>query len=111
MKVYDRIYVDGYVVLGDNRLGRKVHHVFLERHLLCHLVDEGHLKVKSRLPRYSVRPQPLNDKGVGLGNDSDVADNEPQEDNNDNQYDNRVEINNETSGMKISFRFLKLFYD
>ena len=50
LKIDNRVDHHGNVVLCNNRLGLKVEHSFLERHLIRDPVDKRHLNVQTDLP-------------------------------------------------------------
>ena len=57
LEVDDRVNLHGHVVLGNDRLGREVHHLFLQAHLFGHPVQDRQLDMQAHAPCGIVRPQ------------------------------------------------------
>jgi len=74
----------GNVILRDNRLGREVRHLLLEGDDLRHALNEGNLEVQTDVPGGLVGAQALDDIGLRLLDNADVADNKEYNDQNQN---------------------------
>ena len=61
------------VILGDDRLGRKVCYLLHQGHLFRDLVDKGPFQMKARIPRGVIRAQSFNDVSARLRNDVDAG--------------------------------------
>ena len=88
---HDGVDLHGDVILGDDRLGREVQDLFLQRNFLGDAVEERDLDVDSGLPDGVEFTETFHDIGLRLGNDTDVGDDEPQDQyqNNEAPYGNR----------------------
>ena len=82
---YDGINLHGDIILGDHRLGCKVHHLLLQRDALRHTVHQRHLKVQASLPGGVVGTQALNDELGRLRNHADIGN---QQDNDEHEQNN-----------------------
>ena len=82
---YDGIDLHGDIILGDNRLGCKVHHLLLQRDAFGHTVHQRHLKVQAGLPGGVVGTQALNDELGRLRNHADIGN---QQDNDEHEQNN-----------------------
>ena len=75
------------VILGDDGLGREVHHLLLQGHGFSHPLDEGDLQVQAHPPDGTEGAQPLNDHSLGLLHHLDVRGKYAQDDDDDEQDD------------------------
>ena len=83
LEIDDRVDLHGDVVLGDDGLGREVHHLLLQAHFFGHPVQDGELDVEPHAPGGVVRAQPLHHVGPGLLDYVDVGDQQDQQDHSD----------------------------
>ena len=74
LEVDDGVDLHGYVILGDNGLGREVRDLLLERDDLGDFLDKGDLEVQADVPRCLIRTEELDDVGLCLLHDTDAAD-------------------------------------
>ena len=70
----DGIDLHGDIILGDNRLRRKVHHLLLQRDPLGDPVHQRHLEVQAGFPGGVIGPQPLDNELGSLRYHADVGD-------------------------------------
>lgn len=92
LEVENRVDLHGDVVLGDDGLGREVHHLLLEGNHLCHPLQERNLEVDAHAPDGVEGAQPLDDVGLGLLHHLQVCgqhQNEHDDQDNDDNGDKR----------------------
>ena len=73
LKVDDRVDLHGHIILGNDRLRGKVHHLLLQGDHLGHLFQEGELEVDAHAPDGMERAQALHHIGLGLLDHLDVG--------------------------------------
>ena len=91
LEVDHGVDLHGDVVLGDDGLGREVHHLLLQGDIFGHPLNERDLEVQAHAPHALEGAQALDDEGAGLGNHSDVGgqngqDQQDQDDGDDHTY-------------------------
>ena len=69
----DGVDLHGDVILGNNRLRRKVHDLLLERNLLGYAVNNRNFQVQTGLPGAVISAETLNDKHGGLRYNADIG--------------------------------------
>ena len=79
LKKHHGVDLHGDVVLGDDRLGRKVHHLLLQGHHLGHPLDERKLEVDAHAPHSVERAQTLDDVGPALADDDHIFNEDQQQ--------------------------------
>ncbi len=79
LEVDDGVDLHGDVVLGDDGLGGKIHHLLLQAHPLGHAVENGQLHVGAHAPGSVVGPQALHHEGAGLLDHMDVGHQQDQD--------------------------------
>ena len=70
----DRVNLHRNVILGNNRLRREIHDLFLEGNIPGNSLKKRNFKVYTRLPRHSVCAETLNNISSRLGNNFYVCD-------------------------------------
>ena len=89
LEVDDGVDLHGDVILGNDGLGREIHHLLLQGYVLGYPLNEGNLEVEAHAPHGLECAQPLNDEGPGLLDHADVGGQHGQHKDNHNDGDNK----------------------
>ena len=73
LEIDHRIDLHGNIVLGDDGLGGKIHHLLLQGNILCNPLNERDLEVQAHAPHALKGAQAFNDKCAGLRDHPDVG--------------------------------------